>query len=162
MKIKYIITSLILSITFLSANSFVKLATPIKAMDFALQNSEEQTIKFSTFKGKPIILNFWATWCPPCKREMPTLQKFYKKYKNTVEVVAVASGQGDDDVFPFVSQITPKLTFHILYDETSIVSRQYNIEAMPTSFLINKDGFITHYAIGEIDFMGKKFLDLIK
>ena len=157
-----ILLLLILLSTFLNASNFVKIKVPIKAVDITLQNSNDKTISLSNFKNKTIILNFWASWCPPCKREMPSLQRFYSKYKNSVEVIAVASGQGEDDVFPFISQMSPEPTFTILYDINRVASMNYRIQAMPTSFIINKDGYITHYAIGEIDFMNSKFLKLIK
>ena len=162
MRIKKSLIFILLFTTLLSANNFMKLKTPIKATNIILQNSNDKTISLNSFKGKTIILNFWASWCPPCKREMPSLQKFYSKYKNSVEVIAVASGQGEDDVFPFISQMSPEPSFTILYDIKQIASISYSIQAMPTSFIINKDGYITHYAIGEIDFMGNKFLKLIK
>lgn len=162
MRIKKSLIFILLFTTLLSANNFMKLKTPIKATNIILQNSNDKTISLNSFKGKTIILNFWASWCPPCKREMPSLQKFYSKYKNSVEVIAVASGQGEDDVFPFISQMSPEPSFTILYDIKQIASISYSIQAMPTSFIINKDGYITHYAIGEIDFMGNEFLKLIK
>ena len=159
---KSLLLLLTLAISMLNANNFMQLQTPIKATNITLKNSNDKTTTLSSFKGKIVILNFWASWCPPCKREMPSLQKFYSKYKKSVEVIAVASGQGEDDVFPFISQMSPEPTFTILYDINRIASLNYRIQAMPTSFIINKDGYITHYAIGEIDFMSKEFLKLIK
>ena len=161
MKIKIILLIMLANIMIINANSFKKLKTPVKAVNIILQNSEDNIIDMSKIKNKTIILNFWASWCPPCKREMPSLQKFYSKYKNKIEVLAVASGQGEDDVFPFISKMNPEPTFNILYDVNQIASINYNIQAMPTSFII-KDGFITHYAVGEIDFMEDNFLKLIK
>ena len=161
MKIKNILLMFMLSFAILNANSFVKLQKPIKATNITLKNVDGITKSLDMYKGKKIILNFWASWCPPCKREMPSLQKFYSLYKNNVSVIAVASGQSEDDVFPFISQMKIEPTFEILYDEQQIASINYNIQAMPTSFIINKDGYITHYAIGEIDFMDKSFIDLI-
>ena len=162
MKIKKILLVILLFTTIINANNFMELKNPIKATNIILQNANDKTISLSNFKGKTVILNFWASWCPPCKREMPSLQRFYSKYKKSVEVIAVASGQGEDDVFPFISQMSPEPTFTILYDINRVASMNYSIQAMPTSFIINKDGYITHYAIGEIDFMNSKFLKLIK
>jgi len=162
MKIKKILLFVFILVSTLSANNFIQLKTPIKAINIILKNSNDKTVSLDSFKGKKVILNFWASWCPPCKREMPSLEKFYKKYKKTIEVVAVASGQGEDDVFPFISQMKEEPTFTILYDINQIASLNYNIQAMPTSFIISKNGYITHYAIGEINFMSKEFLELIK
>ena len=161
MRIKIILWIILLNTLILNANSFKQLKTPVKATNIILQNSEDNIVDMSKIKNKTIILNFWASWCPPCKREMPSLQSFYAKYKNKIEVLAVASGQGDDDVFPFISKMNPEPTFNILYDVNQVASINYNIQAMPTSFII-KNGYITHYAVGEIDFMGKEFLKLIK
>ena len=161
MKLKNIFILFVLAVSLLNANSFVKLQKPVKAIEISLQNADDKLVKLSNYLGKTVILNFWASWCPPCKREMPSLEKFYTKYKNNITVIAVASGEGEDDVFPFISKMTPEPTFNILYDELQIASINYSIQAMPTSFIINKDGFITHYAVGEIDFMSKSFINLV-
>jgi len=158
---KKIIFLLLFVCSLLSANNFTKLKEEIKAPNFILLNTEDEKISLKSFLGKTVLLNFWASWCPPCKREMPSIQKFYAKNNKSIEVIAIASGEGEDNVFPFISTMKPAPTFNILYDDKKYATRLYSIQAMPTSFIINKKGYITHYAIGEIDYMGNDFLKII-
>jgi len=141
---------------------FEKLDSPVKAENFILKNMEGENVKLSDFKEKTIILNFWATWCPPCREEMPSLQKFYEKVKDkNIVVLALAHGENEDDVFPFVSQMQHEATFPILLDSDKSISIIYGVKAMPTTFLINKEGYITHYTIGARNFNSKEFINMI-
>ena len=93
---------------------------------------------------------------------MPSLQRFYEKVKdNNVSVLAITVGQNEDDVFPFISEVNPKPTFPILYDKTSVISTYWGIKAMPTTFIVNKKGHITHYAIGGRNFDNPDFIKMI-
>ena len=141
---------------------FTQLKSPVKATEIALPSSLDKIVRLSQYKGKTVILNFWATWCPPCRMEMPSLQRFYSKNKDKdVVVLAIAVGQGEDEVFPYMGEISPRPTFPILYDKTSAFSRYWGIQAMPTTFLINKKGYITHYALGARNFEDPRFIDMI-
>ena len=141
---------------------FTALKSPVKASEITLPSSLDKIVKLSYYKGIVVLLNFFATWCPPCRMEMPSLEKFYKKTKDKdVIVIAVAVGQDEDDVFPFMGEITPRPTFPILYDKTSAFSRYWGIQAMPTTFIINKKGYITHYALGARNFEHPKFINMI-
>jgi thiol-disulfide isomerase/thioredoxin len=133
--------------------TFNKLAKPIKASEIILKNADDEVVKLSDFRGKTVLLNFWATWCPPCKKEMPDLQKLYLKSKSKdIIILAIAVGQTDDDVFPFINTVKPTPTFPILFDINSNVARQWSIHAMPTTIIIDKEGYLTHFALGARDF----------
>ena len=118
----------------------------------------------SDYKGKTVILNFWATWCPPCKKEMPSLERFYKKAKDkNIVVLAITVGQDEDSVFPFINTLNPVPTFPILLDTNSNVARQWSISAMPTTVIINKEGYLSYFALGAREFDNPKFLkELLK
>jgi peroxiredoxin len=139
-----------------------KLPTGIKqgslASDFSLTDLNGETVKLSDYRGKKVLLNFWATWCPPCKAEMPYMQKFYEQYKSEgFEVLAVNSTvteKSRDDVGRFVEEYG--LTFSIPMDEKNQVSSNYEILAYPTSFFIDSDGVIRSVAIGG---MTEEFLE---
>ena len=167
MKITKILISLFVLTISLYANNtlapvFQKLASSVKAPNIILESSEDKVIKLSDYKGKIVVLNFWATWCPPCKKEMPSLQRFSKMTKDkNIVVLAVAVGQDEDDVFPFVNTLKTTPTFPILYDKTSITAKNWGITAMPTTIIINKDGYLTHFALGAREFDNNALIDAI-
>ncbi|CEQ20641.1 cytochrome C-type biogenesis protein [[Clostridium] sordellii] len=135
-----------------------------KALDFTLYDQYGKEHKLSDYKGKTIFLNLWATWCPPCRDEMPYIEELYKEYKkNTDEVVilGVASpnlGQEGDakHVKDFLKQ--EGYTFPVLLDEGGSLVYQYGISSFPSTFIIDKDGYITQYVPGGMDKDTMKYL----
>ncbi|CEO09082.1 cytochrome c biogenesis protein/redoxin [Paraclostridium sordellii] len=135
-----------------------------KALDFTLYDQYGKEHKLSDYKGKTIFLNLWATWCPPCRDEMPYIEELYKEYsKNTDEVVilGVASpnlGQEGDakHVKDFFKQ--EGYTFPVLLDEGGSLVYQYGISSFPSTFIIDKDGYITQYVPGGMDKDTMKYL----
>lgn len=123
------------------------------APDFQLQTIDGNTMKLSDLKGKKVILNFWATWCPPCKAEIPHMQKFYSEQTNDkVEIVAVNVTNGEknpNDVETFVKD--NGLTFPILLDFTGEVGQTYQAFTIPTSYMIDSKGVIQKKIIGPMD-----------
>ncbi|CEN94105.1 cytochrome c biogenesis protein/redoxin [Paraclostridium sordellii] len=135
-----------------------------KALDFTLYDQYGKEHKLSDYKGKTIFLNLWATWCPPCRDEMPYIEELYKEYnKNTDEVIilGVASpnlGQEGDakHVKDFLKQ--EGYTFPVLLDEGGSLVYQYGISSFPSTFIIDKDGYITQYVPGGMDKDTMKYL----
>ncbi|HYK73968.1 MAG TPA: TlpA disulfide reductase family protein [Pseudoneobacillus sp.] len=123
------------------------------APDFTLTTLDGKTVKLSDYKGKKVILNFWATWCPPCKAEMPHMQKFYEKNKeNNIEILAVNLtnlDNGKKSIEEFVTEY--KLTFDIPLDEEGTIGMQYQAFAVPTSYIIDSKGIITKKIVGPMD-----------
>lgn len=113
----------------------------LKAPDFELKNLAGETVKLSDFQGKKIMLNFWATWCPPCKKEMPDMQKFYELAKDDIVILAV-NIDPKSDVSGFAKQMD--VHFPILLDEKDKVSKMYKILTIPTTFFIDEEGIIRH------------------
>ncbi|MCR8746286.1 cytochrome c biogenesis protein/redoxin [Romboutsia lituseburensis] len=126
----------------------------IKALDFNLYDQYGKEHKLSDYKGKTIFLNFWATWCPPCREEMPYIEDLYKEYnKNNDEVVilGVASPNlGREGNQEHIKKFLEKEnhTFPILFDEGGSLVYQYGINAFPSTFIIDKEGYITQYVPG--------------
>ncbi|GEL76286.1 redoxin domain-containing protein [Tenuibacillus multivorans] len=111
------------------------------APNFKLTTLDGETVQLSDFRGKKVFINFWATWCAPCKAEMPHMQDFYEQYSDEVEVIAVnATGQerNKNDVETFVKDYG--LTFPIPLDETTEVTAMYQAVSFPTTFFINTEG----------------------
>lgn len=130
-----------------------KLATPVVAPNFKLSNTDEFEYEFSEYKGTVVLLNFWATWCPPCRREMPSMERLYQKYQDKgFTVLAVNQMEDGDRVFAFSGVLNPTPTFNILLDTNSRVSRSYHVKGLPTTFLIDKKGRIRYHAIGGREF----------
>jgi len=123
------------------------------APDFTLSTIDGGTVRLSDFQGKKVILNFWATWCPPCKAEMPHMQNFYEKNKdNGIEIVAVNltnMDNGKDEIEKFVKEYS--LTFPIPLDETGDIGVQYQAFTIPTSYILDTNGVITKKIIGPMD-----------
>ena len=125
-----------------------------KAPEFELLTLDGKKVKLSDFASKKIILNFWATWCPPCRAEMPHMEKFYKDYeKKDVVVLAVNLTQTEkkrSDVTAFVQDFG--LTFPIVMDEDGNVMNKYQIVAYPTSYIMDSKGIIKEKFQGAINY----------
>ncbi|WP_053363595.1 redoxin domain-containing protein [Bacillus sp. FJAT-27251] len=115
------------------------------APSFSLVNMEGKEVKLEDYKGKKVMLNFWATWCPPCKAEMPAMQQLYEKAGGSFEILAIAIDP-DNDVAGFVNEY--ELTFPILLDKNGTVNNDYGIISIPTTFLIDEDGKMKKKHIG--------------
>ncbi len=119
------------------------------APDFTLKTPEGETFTLSKLQGKAVLINLWATWCPPCRAEMPAIQKLYDEYKDRGLVVLAVNSTVQDDPFaiaPFIEEY--RLTFPILLDETGEVSQAYQLRSLPSSYFIRRDGIINEVVIG--------------
>lgn len=117
------------------------------APDFQLPNLEGQSISLSNFRGKPVFVNFWATWCPSCVSEMPYIQEIYEEWSHKgLVVLAINIGESSSQVEKFMQ--SHNLSFPVLLDIKRDVARRYNIRGIPTTFFIDKDGIIQAMKIG--------------
>ena len=122
-----------------------------KAPDFSLKSVDGKIVKLSDFKGKVIILDFWATWCPPCRKGIPDLISIQNEYKNDVVVIGV-SLDGDKtikDVPGFAKEYG--INYPIVYGDEKIVTAYGGIQAIPTAFVIDKKGNIADQHVGLVD-----------
>lgn len=126
---------------------------PLAAPGFTLPDMDGEMHSLNDFRGKVVMLNFWATWCPPCRREMPSMQRLYEKYRERgLAVVAVNQFEDPDLVFEFTGRLSLEPTFPILFDRESRVSEQYGVKGLPTTYLLDKTGKIQFRAIGGREF----------
>jgi len=119
------------------------------APTFSRVSLENETLSDESFAGKAIVLNFWASWCPPCRAEMPTLQKMSAKYKDQgVLILGVNSTSQDslEKALEFIS--TNGITFANIKDENGDIARAYQINSLPTTFFIAPNGKIVEMIIG--------------
>ncbi|PFN96149.1 alkyl hydroperoxide reductase [Bacillus sp. AFS076308] len=124
------------------------------APDFELKTLTGDTVKLSQLKGKKVMLNFWATWCPPCKAEMPEMEQFSKQIGDDTVILAV-NIDPQLDVQGFVNE--NKITFPILLDAEDKVNEAYQILSIPTTYFINSKGIIQNKYTGsmKLDVMKK-------
>ena len=144
------------------SNTLTPLRTPIPSADFELLNMDEEKVKLSDYRGKVVLLNFWATWCPPCIREMPSMELLHQQVDaDDFKVIAVNQMEDIDQVFAFTGQLEVDPTFTILFDTTSEVSLTYAVRGLPTTYLLDKQGNIRYRAVGGREFNHTEVVKII-
>jgi peroxiredoxin len=132
---------------------WVRGRTPAMAPDFALPNLAGQAVRLSAYRGQVVLVNLWATWCPPCRDEMPSMEKLHQRLKDRGFVLlAVSEDEGGvATVKPFIEQL--KVTFPVLIDTEGEVGKKYGVWGFPESFLVDRDGRIVDRVIGPRDWV---------
>ncbi|MGB2991287.1 MAG: thiol-disulfide oxidoreductase ResA [Paenisporosarcina sp.] len=149
-----ILSVLVLAIVYTIYNNATKEKVEVlgigdQAPDFTLVDLNGEEHRLSDYKGQGVFLNFWGTWCKPCAKEMPAMDRQYEIYKEQgVQILAVNIAQSDFEVERFASQYG--LNFPIVIDKTKSVMEAYNIDPLPTTLLINPDGEIEQIVRGEM------------
>lgn len=120
------------------------------APDFTLKDLDGNIVKLSDFRGKPVYLNFWTSWCPPCKAEIPEIQKFYQQNKDKVAVLAVNLTFNDkvSDVINILKANTANFPVLLDTNANSSVADSYQVYGIPASFFIDKNGIIRETHVG--------------
>ncbi len=132
------------------------------APDFTLKSLDGKTYRLSELRGKVVVLNFWATWCPDCIEEMPSLQKAYTRFKNDgLVVLGVSIDRKKEKVAQFVKRL--KITYPILLDTSGdVFIKKYTVIGLPSTFIIDRNGVISERIIGRYDFTSKVFQEKIQ
>jgi len=140
------------------------LIKPVRAKtaeDFSLPMPGGGTFKLAEHRGKVVMINFWATWCPPCLEEMPAMERLYRKQKDTgFTMVAISVDSDGAKIAPFVSE--HKLTFPIALDPKMELANGYAVRALPSSFLVGRDGNLAALAIGPRHWDGDAALSVVE
>ena len=117
------------------------------APDFQLSSLDGQPVSLSDLKGSPVLLNFWATWCGPCRGEMPYLQQIYEKWQVMgLVLLAINIGESSSDVGEFMQD--QGLSLPVLLDSEGEISAQYGIEYIPATFFIDSEGIVQEVKVG--------------
>ncbi|MBT2582861.1 redoxin domain-containing protein [Planococcus sp. ISL-109] len=129
------------------------------APDFELMTMDGETVRLSDYRGQRVFINFWATWCPPCRAEMPDMQQLYEEQDVPVEILAInltETEQSEENITSFVEDFG--LTFPILMDTNSETAHTYKVKAVPASYMIDSTGHISFVAPGALnmEFMARE------
>ena len=118
-----------------------------KAPDFELYDLDGDAHKLSDYRGKPVLLNFWATWCGPCRSEMPHLEEVYSEWKDEgLTFFAVNVGESSTEVIPFMEYYG--FNMPVLLDNARTVMRKYGVSGIPTTYFVDEDGIIQNRVVG--------------
>lgn len=119
------------------------------APEFELLDVAGQNVRLSSYRGRPVLVNFWASWCSPCRSEMPAMEDaFQALQEDGIEILAVNSTFQDDAAAARLFVQENQLTFPILFDTGGEATRQYAVRALPTSFFIDRQGKIQDIVVG--------------
>jgi len=135
------------------SHELTRLTTPIAAPDFQLEDMDGEKYSLESYRGKVVILNFWATWCPPCRREIPSMEALYQTFKDEAfAILAINEWETEDHVFAFMGQLPVEPGFPILFDPDSEVAQSFGVKGLPTTLLLDTQGKIVYRAVGGRDF----------
>jgi thiol-disulfide isomerase/thioredoxin len=125
-----------------------------KTPPLALKDLQGQIRSLDQFRGKVLVVNFWATWCEPCVAEMPSLQKLKTRYADRIEVVGVNLGEGEARIRPFIEKTG--VSFPILLDRDGDARKLWKVNGVPSTFVMGTDGRVRYSIVGEVDFDDKE------
>lgn len=133
----------------------------VPAPEFALADMDGGMHRLADYRGKLVVLNFWATWCPPCRREMPAMQRAWEKVRDEdIVILAVNVGEDSDTVFLFTADYP--VEFPLLLDRQAEVIERYGVTGLPTTYIIDPRGRITHRTIGTREWDDPALLETLR
>lgn len=136
-------------------------AADVQAPAFTLQSVDGQTVSLAQFKGDVVMINFWASWCGPCRQEMPLLDNIYKQYKDMGFTLIGVNVEPDSSSANAWLKKTP-VSYPILYDPKSQVSQLYQVQAMPTTVIIDRKGIVRYMHNGYLPGDENQYMNSIR
>ncbi len=131
------------------------------APEFSLQDTKGKLHHLSDYRGRPVIINFWTTWCPPCREELPSMNRAWHKLEEEgIAMLAINMGEDEDTIFIFSADYPTD--FPILMDQSGEVIEQWPVKGLPTTYVIAPDGTIAYRAIGSREWDAKELLDRVR
>ena len=144
-----------------STSTLHPLADRPMAPDFALPDIDAAIHRLSDYRGQVVIVNFWATWCPPCREEMPSMQRAWEQIQDeNIVILAIDIGEDEDTIFTFTGDYP--VEFPLLLDLDSSVIQDWPVRGLPTTFVIDPQGRIAYRAIGTRDWEDPALLDTLR
>jgi len=131
------------------------------APDFALKSSTGENLRLSEYRGDVVMINFWATWCGPCRQEMPLLDELYTRYERVgFSLLGVNIDDDSSRAMKMISELG--VNFPVLFDDQKTVSKLYQVDAMPVTILVDREGNVRHVHHGYKPGYEEKYLDEIR
>lgn len=132
-----------------------------KAPDFVLNDPEGNEVRLADFLGMPLIVNFWATWCPPCRAEMPSMERAWQVLRQDgIELIAINVGEDADTVSRFLSEVP--VGFPMPLDTDSKVVQSWPVRGLPTTYVVDPEGRLVYRAVGEREWDAPELMDLVR
>ena len=157
----FLLLSVMISPPLLAGEALHPLADKPLAADFNLPDMDGKRHRLADYRGKVVVLNFWATWCPPCREELPSMEKAHRLLAGEdVRIVAINVGEDADTVFTFTADYP--MSYDVLLDTDSSVIRQYPVIGLPTTLIIDPRGRIVYRAVGSRDWADAGLLKTLR
>ncbi len=135
---------------------------PRPAPALRLPDLDEEVVDLASLRGKVVVVNFWATWCPPCRREMGSLERLYQALADKgVVVLGVNVGEDAETIFSFLGMVEPSPSFPMLLDRDSTTVEAWGVRGLPTTFVVDREGRIVYRAVGGREFDHPEMLKTI-
>ena len=156
---------LILALSLTACTASSEMLTPIQgrpqAPDFILKDVHGQTHQLANYRGKVVVVNFWATWCPPCVHEMPSMQKAWEAIRNdNMVILAINNGEDLEKVQAFRNKMP--LTFPLLLDTNANIMAEWKARGMPSTFVVDPEGHLVYQALGGRDWNHPAILKVLR
>lgn len=147
--------------TAVAEQTLSRLPQPVDAADFQLMDLRGNTKTLADYAGKPLIVNFWATWCPPCREEMPSMNRAWEKIRHEgIAMIAVNSGEDLESVSAFLTSFP--VSFPVLLDPNSELTGSWPIRGLPTTFVLDNSGKIVYRATGGREWDDEALLNKVR
>ncbi len=144
-----------------ASQSMTAVPGKVAAPDFELADTDGNMHRLSDYRGKTVIINFWTTWCPPCREEIPSMNRAWRELADE-EVVILAINMGEDEDTIFVFTADYPADFPLLLDRDGAVIAEWPVKGLPTTYVVAPDGSIAYRAIGGRDWDDPLFLEQIR
>ena len=145
----------------LAAPAFASVNLSEEAPDFTLRTLDGPNLRLEEYRGQVVLINFWASWCGPCRQEMPVLDKLHQRYEDTGFAVLGINVEGEDAPAQKIVDKT-NVTFPVLIDEGQSVSEMYELEAMPSTVVVDRDGVVRYVHRGYKPGDEAKYVEVVK
>lgn len=138
-------------------------ASPSELYPLTFDSLNEEQVQLGTYRNKVLLINFWATWCPPCVKELPSMERLRQHFSDQAfEIIAINTGEPADKVIKFKNQLETPLTFPILLDKKGRSFKEFGLRGLPMSYLFDKQGNLLETIAGEQDWDSDASISLIE
>ena len=152
---------LTVTVTGHAEQALTTLPAGIPAPDFTLPDTEGNRHRLSDYRGRPVIINFWTTWCPPCREEIPSMNRAWHILKQEgIAMLAINMGEDEDTIFVFNADYPAD--FPILMDQAGEVIADWPVKGLPTTYVVAPDGSLAYRAIGSREWDDEALLDRVR